>query len=151
MTTQIELIRGKIAKIMDSRKVALNVGEQNGVETGMLFDILSRKGLGITDPDTGEDLGSIDLAKARVKIVRVYDKFSLATTYRTKRVNVGGVGVGNIGDISLASMFEPPKWETRRETLKIEESSEYSSDNLDEQDSYVAIGDVVVQVLDDDE
>ena len=45
-------------------------------------------------------------------------------------------------------MFEPPKWETHRETLKIEESSTHSNEG--DKDSYVKIGDIVVQALDDD-
>ena len=143
MLTQTELIRGKVAKILNLRDVALNIGQKQGVELGMLFDILSTKGLDIEDPDTGEDLGSIELPKARVKISRVYDKVSVATTYRTERVNVGGVG--------LNALFQPPKWETRYETLKIKESFERSGEDLDEHDSYVARGDVVVQVLDEEQ
>ena len=99
MATQTELIRGKVAKILNSREVALNIGQMHGVETGMLFDILSNAGLGIVDPDTNEELGSVDLPKTRVKITHVYDNLSVASTYRTKRVRLG---------TSLASLFDPP-------------------------------------------
>ena len=148
MATQTDVIRGKIAKILNSREIALNVGGQDGVETGMLFDILYQKGLGINDPDTGEELGSVDLPKQRVKITRVYDRLSVASTYRSNRVNTGGV------DLGVHSLFQPPRWETRYETLKLEGPLERSSEDSDEQDSYVSIGDPVVQVVqvfDDDE
>lgn len=142
MATQTKPIRGKIARILNVREVAINVGEEHGVERGMLFDILSLKGLGITDPDTGEELGPIELAKARVKVSRVYSKVSVARTFRTTRVNVGGPSH------LLSGLFQPPKWETQYETLRIDEAIEPAAEDLDEEDSYVATGDVVVQVLD---
>ena len=39
-----DLIRGKVARVLNSREVALNVGLNNGVEVGMCFDILDPKG-----------------------------------------------------------------------------------------------------------
>lgn len=141
MATQIEPIRGKVAKILSSREVALNIGREEGVEVGMIFDILSPKGSDIVDPDTGEALGSVDLPKTRVKITRVYDKLSMASTYRTKRVNVGGA-------LTAATLFNPPMWETQYETLKIDGGFERSTEELDEADSYIATGDQVVQLID---
>ena len=44
----------------------------------------------------------------------------------------------------MAQMFMPAKWETKYETLKTEEKT---WEDLDEEDSYVKIGDPVVQVL----
>lgn len=147
MATQTKPIRGKIARILNTREVAINVGEEHGVERGMLFDILSPKGLGIRDPDTGEELGSVELAKARVKVARVYGKISVARTFRTTRVNVGGPAYS----LSLSRLFDPPKWETQYETLRIDEAIEPAADDLDEEYSYVATGDVVVQVLEEEE
>ncbi len=150
MVAQTELIRGKIAKILSTREVALNIGKEDGVKPGMLFEILYATGLGIEDPDTGEDLGSVNVPKARVKVTQVYDKLSVASTYRTKSVNVGGVGVDTNSYRTLtAKLFQPPKWKRRYETLKTKESFEHSAEDLDEEDSYVIIGDPVVQVLDE--
>lgn len=137
-------IRGKIAKIISSWEVALNVGSDQGVEVGMLFDILSPKGFGVRDPETGEELGSIDVPKARVKVTRVNSKLSVASTYRTKRVNIGG---SETALSALAVIFQPPKWETHYETLKSTGAFEPAAEELDEKDSYVAVGDPVVQVL----
>ena len=143
MVQQIEPIRGKIARVIDPRKIALNVGQEDGVESEMEFDILSSAGLPIRDPDTGEQLGFVDLPKARVKISSVYDKFSVAVTFRTQRVNVGGIG----GVGALGTLFQPPKWENRLETLKIKESDDDADVESDEQSNFVAISDRVVQVL----
>ena len=137
MTTQTEIIRGKIAKILNSREVALNIGLEDGVAVGMVFEILSSNSQTILDPDTGAVLGSFTSPKTRVKVNRVEDKFSVAGTYRSKRVDVGN-----------ARLFSAPVWETRYETLKAKGSFETSYEDLQEQDSYVAIGDPVVQVID---
>ena len=139
-----ELIRGKVAKVLNAREVALNIGAQQGVELGMCFDILSTNGIDIKDPDTGDPLGNVDLAKAKVKVSRVYERVSVASTYRTKRVNVGGVGLG------ISQMFQPPKWEDRFETLRTKGSFENSAEELDEEDSYVSTGDPVVQLIEEE-
>ena len=147
MTTQTEQIRGKVARILNSREVALNVGQKHGVQQGMIFEILSESGGEIRDPDSGDILGVADVAKARVKIKRAYEKFAVATTYRTRRVNVGGVGPSAI---DISRYFAPPKWETRYETLKTEGGFEAASEDLTESESYVRVGDSVVQVVDDE-
>ena len=48
-------------------------------------------------------------------------------------------------------MFEPPQWVERPEPLKIKEQSHAPSQDLDEHESYVDIGDTVVQVVDDEQ
>ena len=144
MTTQAKPIRGKIAKILSGREVALNVGRQHNVEVGMLFDILVPGIEEIKDPDTGEVLGTTARvkAKARVKVASVDDKFSLAATFRQKRVNIGGSGIGNL----LPSFYEPPRWVTRVETI---ETREKPNMQLTENERYVAIGDPVIQVFEE--
>ncbi len=143
MATLIKPIRGKVAQILNTREVALNIGTNDGVELGMLFDIMIPNAYDIADPDTGTVLGSLDRPKTRVKIIQAKDNLSLATTYRTKRVNVGGQG------FLLSSMFEAPRWVTKYETLKINESLENSAYELSDADSYISIGDPVVQVFDE--
>lgn len=136
-----DLIRGKVARVLNSREVAFNVGKNNRVEVGMYFDILDPKGESIEDPDTGESLGSINRPKVRVKVTKVQENLSVASTYRTKRINVGGVGP-LLSDFS--NVFMPPKWETRYETLKTKEKT---WEDLDEVESYVKAGDPVVQAV----
>ena len=144
MTILIEPIHGKVAQILNSREVALNIGIRDGVELGMLFDIMMSNAYNIKDPDTGETLGSLDRPKTRVKVIQTKNNLSLATTFRKTRVNVGGQGF-------LASrVFEAPRWVTKYETLKTDESIGYRADELSEEDSYVSIGDPVVQVFEED-
>ena len=138
MNRPAEPIRGKIARVLNSREVAINKGSDDGVKVGMIFKILSTKGSAIEDPDTGEPLGSVDFVKTSVKVTVVQERVAVASTYRSHRVNVGGSG------FALCGLFEPPKWETRFETLKIDEAA---IQELDEEDAIVHTGDPVVQDL----
>lgn len=137
-----ELIRGKVARILNSREIAINVGAKRGVVAGMYFDILDPKGEDIKDPDTGEVLGSIDRPKVRVQITAVQDALSLASTFKKKQINVGGRGV--LATQGLSDLFLPPKFVTKYETLKTDEKT---WEDLSEAESYVKTGDPVVQVI----
>lgn len=138
MTSPVQRIRGKVARVLNSREVALNRGSSHAVEVGMIFNILSTKGSDIADPDTGELLGSVDLVKTSVKVTIVQERVAVASTYRTQSVNVGGVG------LAVTGLFQPPRWESRVETLKIDEALK---EELDEADAIVQAGDPVVQVI----
>ena len=134
-----ERIHGKIARVLNSREVALNIGSMNGVTVGMYFDVIDPTGKDITDPDTDEILGSIERQLVRVKVIQVREKLSLASTYKRKSVNVGGLGFGYV---SRALM--PAEWVTKYETLKTKEKT---WEDISEEESYVKIGDPVVQVI----
>lgn len=140
-------IHGKVARLLNSRELALNIGSTDGVKLGMLFDVLDPKGEDIRDPDTQEILGSIRRPKVRVKIISVQDKLSVASTYKATEINVGGAadyaGVGRI-----SAMLMPPKYVKRFETLK---TTEQTWEDLDENKSYVKTGDPVVSVIDGSE
>ena len=144
MSNPNEPIRGKIARVLNSREVAINKGSDDGIRVGMIFKILSTKGSEIQDPDTGETLGSVDLVKTSVKVTAVQERIAVASTYRTRRVNVGGSGLSSYIGLSSIRLFEPPKWETRLETLKIDKAA---VEELSEEDAFVHTGDPVVQDL----
>lgn len=136
-----EPIRGKVARVLNSREIALTVGSSDGVVVGMYFDVMDPKGEDITDPDTGDVLGSIERPKVRVQITKAQERLSVASTYRKTKKNVGGA-MSDFG--SLSRVLMPPKWVTKYETLKTEEKT---WEDLDEEQSYVKIGDPVVQVI----
>ena len=135
--TQVKPIRGKVASVLNDREVVINRGSTNGVELGMKFDILSGNSPEIIDPDTKESLGRIENRKVRVRVASVYDRMAVAETFEVRRVNVGGSGIG-IG------VFTPPRWENRYETLK---RGDARVNELSEFESYVSIGDPVVQII----
>ena len=144
MTTRTEPIRGKVARIINAREVVLNIGQDQGVRVGMSFDILTPRGLDIRDPDTGENLGSFQRAKNRVRVIQTQDKMSLASTYRIR----------SVADALTEAFFgtRASQTTTRREnqfeTLKTDKET---WEDLPDEDSYVSEGDAVVQVFSDDE
>lgn len=115
------LIRGKVARVLNEREVAINVGSAKGVVVGMYFDVIEDEE--IRDPDTREVLGSIDRPKVGLQVTHVQEKLSVAIT-RTWSLKL-------------------PKWITEYETLKKEWV------DLDENDSRVKVGDPVVQVIEE--
>lgn len=142
-----DLLRGKVAKILNSRELVINLGSDHGVCEGMYFEVLDRKGENITDPDTGEVLGSIDRPKVSVQITGVEPRLAVARTYRSNRINVGGSGSGLSGLAgvdSIAKRLLPPKWVTKYETLKTDEQT---WEDVDEGDCFVKTGDPVRQVI----
>lgn len=142
MKNEGELLRGKVARILNSRELALNIGSRHGVEVDMIFDVLDASAEDIKDPDTGLTIGSIYRPKVRVKVLEVQELICVASTYKSRRVNVGGSGLG-----LMSSVFAPSRWIHEFETLKTEEAT---WEDLDEKDSYVSTGDPVVQVLIDE-
>ena len=44
MTNEPSEIRGKVAQILNSRQLVLNVGSNGGVEEGMIFAVLDPRG-----------------------------------------------------------------------------------------------------------
>lgn len=134
------LIRGKVARVLNSREIAINVGSEKGVDVGMHFDVLDPKYENIRDPDTNELLGSVERPKVRVQVIKVQEKLSIASTYRKKEINVGGTSFTGI----FSEFLMPPDWRTKYETLKTEEQD---WEDIDAKGSYVNVGDPVAQVI----
>ena len=132
------IIEGKVADILNERELVINKGKISGVKKDMIFGVLEIKE-GITDPDTGEVLGSVESTKIRVKVVDVQPKLSVCRTYEPYQVNIGGSGKS----IFPAFFEPPPKWVTKVKTLKSEDA-EFK--DLGETGSYVRIGDKVRQL-----
>lgn len=139
-------IRGKVARILNSRELVINRGSTSGVTLGMRFVVLDPGGEGITDPDTGEILGSLQKPKVQVEVTQVSDRIAVARTYQQYRVNVGGTFSNPLGEI--ATLLTPPRLVNRYETLK---SAEADWEPLTEAQSIVKRGDPVVQIVNSDD
>lgn len=135
-----EPIRGRVARILNSRDLVINRGNEAGVRLGMKFAVLDPAGQDITDPETGDVLGSVSRTKVQVEVTQVTDKLAVARTYRHSTVNIGGIG-STMGDI--ARMFTPPRYVERAETFK---TSEADWEPLTEAESIVKRDDPVVQI-----
>ncbi len=148
MTEMAEPIEGKVARILNSRELAINIGQEQGVAVGMKFDVMDPKGEDILDPETGEILGSLRRAKVRVKVTRADERLSVARTFRSTRVNVGGAGFDARTLGAFQDLFKPAKWITKHETLATREKT---WDDLGAEESYVSVGDPVEQVIENEE
>jgi hypothetical protein len=126
-----ERIRGKVAQLIDDRTLVINRGSDDGVQVGMRFAVLNRRGADVIDPDTGEPIGSVEIDKVVVKVVRVEPRLAVGRTFRT-----------------FTTGFAAALWGTGRvqhETLRTDTAT-YKQE-LDEAESYVKIGDPVVEVV----
>lgn len=66
----------KVIKIIDDKSLIVNAGSLNNVEKGDIM-IIHGKSEPIFDLDTNENLGQINIMKARLKVSEVYDKMCL--------------------------------------------------------------------------
>ena len=136
-------IEARVARILSARELVLNKGSDDDVNVGMRFAILNSKGTDIVDPESGEVLGSVEVEKTLVKVVRIYDRLSVARTFRTFHTP-GGALYSGVG--AFTALTRPPT--TTVESLETDEQR--LKDELDEEDSYVKIGDLAVQIKGDE-
>ncbi len=134
-------IEGKVARILTARELVINRGSEQGVEVGMRFAVLNRKGREIIDPDTKEVLGSVELPTTFVKVIAVEPKLSIARTFREFFYQ----GTRPRKTASFAALLGGTEDRTEYETLKTDEAK--LKDELDESESYVKTGDPVVQIV----
>jgi hypothetical protein len=140
----IEVVRGFVAEVVSDREVILNRGSQQGVQEGQYFAILDPDTIEVTDPETGDDLGGIKVVKIVVRAVEVAPKLTLARTFRTKTVNIGGTGVGAITGFRAAfAGMEPPEMVEQVERLTINKNAPRK---IDPSDSIVLRGDPFEQI-----
>ncbi|MDR0625812.1 MAG: hypothetical protein LBG11_00910 [Bifidobacteriaceae bacterium] len=135
MTNGEKRIAGSIAEVVSDREVILNRGSAHGVKNGMYFAILNPDAKRVKDPKTGEVLGDLRLVKTVVRAVEVAPRLTLARTFRTREVNVGGRGPDLL---SFADMMSAPRYVEKVETFKIDEDTPRK---IAPAESIVAVGD----------
>jgi hypothetical protein len=138
-----EPLQGLVAQIINTRELIINIGNNKNVKTGMKFKVLERSS-DIQDPITHQSLGNYEREKIKVKIVEVYDKFSIASTYVTYEEEYYS-GSNAINALSLMNPFTSGS-SIKVQTLKASDN-QAPYDPLDETGSFVKIGDPVVQLL----
>ena len=146
-----ELIRGKVARVLNKYEIAITVGTADGVTIGMYFDVMDAHEQNIDDPDTGEVLGSIERSKIRVKVIHTQEKLSVASAgpfFLSAREMSSGKyrSSGLLGPFARSLM--PPAWVTKYDTVKHTEKTKGSPK---EEYSYADVGDPVMQVFEKDE
>ncbi|WP_139199281.1 hypothetical protein [Curtobacterium sp. MCBA15_013] len=116
-------ITGSVAQIVSDRELILNRGSENGVREGMYFAVLDPGFRGVTDPETGESLGDFRVVKVTVRAVEVAPRLTLARTFRTRTVNVGGTNA-SFGSLStVAAALSAPRYIEQVERLVLDENA----------------------------
>jgi len=69
----------KVAKVIDEYTLVLTVGSQDGIRPGQRFLIYSI-GAEVTDPDSGESLGALEVIRGTAKATHVQEKICTVTS-----------------------------------------------------------------------
>ncbi len=137
MSSNEERITGKVAGLLTRRELLINRGGADGVQIGMRFAVLNSQGINVKDPDTGESLGSAEIVKTVVKIVRIDgEHLSVGRTFRTIAGRPGALTAGSFRSVWAGTPDRVETLDTSGASLKEELSPE---------DSYIKVGDPVVQ------
>jgi len=97
-------VEGKVAKVLGSSEIVLNRGSNDGVRTGMVFEVFSPEGEEVWDPDTGETLGTVEDVKAQAEVTEVKDRLSVARLQQSANGPFGAVDIGEMQE-NLQRMF----------------------------------------------
>lgn len=136
-----DLIRGKVAQVVSDREVILNKGQNDGIREGMYFHLLERESVDITDPDNPDNvLGTVRKVKLAVEAVEVTERLTLARTFLTRSVNVGGTG---IDAAKLFPSMRPPKYIEEVQSFKNDDENSLAKAS---QKPVVSIGDEFVEI-----
>ena len=69
-------LKGKIIKILDDKRVIVNLGYNEGVKKDMKF-IIYDEGEEIIDPESDISLGKREIVKHKIKAIHIQEKFSI--------------------------------------------------------------------------
>jgi len=138
-----EPITGFVAEILNKRELVINRGSKDGVEVGMVFQVLE-DARNIMDPETRETLGRVQRPKIRVRVAELQERLSVASTYETYRVNLQSPMPG----LAAASFLYPARTVTRVKELYYDDPSE-KYDPFDKTGAVVAKVDAVQQVVEE--
>lgn len=82
----------RIVEVIDAYRCAINKGLDDGIKVGQRLLVFG-VGKPITDPDTGENLGSLEIVRGRGKVTHVQARLATIETYekeeRKRRITKG--------------------------------------------------------------
>lgn len=69
----------KIVKIISTKQIVVNAGSKDGIKEGQQLEIIDKIGdEPVVDPESGENLGYLNISKGKVIVSRVFPKMSIA-------------------------------------------------------------------------
>lgn len=74
----------KVARILDNYHIVITAGEDEGIEVGDKFVVIGKTDDIIEDPTNHRTLGTLFETKATVKVVELYDSFSICENNDTE-------------------------------------------------------------------
>ena len=98
----------KVANVIDKFKFVINRASQEGVSVGQNYLIFYR-GENVFDPDTNEDLGSLEIVRGRARVVHVQERIATLESSE-QRTTPGKVRrVSRDRGLGLLSFGQPSK------------------------------------------
>ena len=120
----------KIAKIIDEYQVVVNAGSNDIIHDDDCLEVY-QPGQEVTDPDTGESLGTLDFVKAKLRVVNVFPKMCVCENRETEQKSF-------FSNISQGLFFE--------ETLPMNVQTTDISGGYEGIDKKIKVGDLVRKV-----
>lgn len=77
----------KVIEILNSKELMINYGSSQGAKKGREIRI-SIKGEPVIDPDTKEQIGTLDIIKGELEIYQTYPNFSICRNIQYKDRNI---------------------------------------------------------------
>lgn len=77
----------KVIEILNSKELIINYGSSQGAKKGSEIRI-SIKGEPVIDPDTKEQIGTLDIIKGELEIYQTYPNFSICRNIQYKDRNL---------------------------------------------------------------
>lgn len=77
-----ETFPAKIVRVIDEYTVVINRGKRDGIQAGQRFLVYSVDMDELSDPDTGESLGYLELVRGRGEVTHVQDAISTIRSTR---------------------------------------------------------------------
>lgn len=113
-----EKITGQVARVLSDQEVVLNRGETHGLSVGDYVGIINSTDTLIYDPVTEDGIDSIKVFKVSLRVTQVSERLAIASTYRMRRVNRGGIGsAAALGD--MKRFITEPKWVDEIERMRV--------------------------------
>ena len=79
---------GRIIRVFDETSILINLGNREGVKQGDRFVVIEKAGE-VTDPDSGESLGELELVKAELSAADVQERMSILKTETVQDSHAG--------------------------------------------------------------
>lgn len=120
----------KIAKIISEYKVVVNAGSNNSIKENDILEVY-QPGQEVTDPETGESLGTLDFVKSKLRVVDVFPKMCVCENRDKQKTTL----------IDIVQNF--PSYQ---ETLPLNVQTTDISGGYEDIDKKIKVGDLVRKV-----